>query len=357
MKRTIRLAAAIVVALTGIALAGHASATLQRTFVGSTGVDTNACSITAPCRGFTAAVAKTTAGGEVIVLDSAGYGPVMITKSISLMAPTGIYAGVTVFSGDGITVNGPGIIVVLRGLSINGQGGGYGILLEQAAHLRIENCVISNMGNGGLLHLANGADLTMLDTIVRDNRLTGILVSADTSVVLDHVRSERNGIDGFTMASTSVGIQATITASTFAYNGRHGVFVLTNMPSADTFVLIDRSVLAENVANGFILDGTSAGAHGSLTRNAIHRNRGVGASVLGGFNYNVYVTTSENAISGNEYGGIHADGALVFLYAGANNMVNYGLSFKQSSGAFFGSHRNNFGAFATSGTISTATGQ
>src|SRR5258706_80464 len=83
--------------------------------------------------------------GEMIVLDSAGYGPVVISKSISLIAPAGVYAGLTVFTGDGITVNGPGIIVVLRGLSINGQGGGYGIALEQAAHLRIENCVISNM--------------------------------------------------------------------------------------------------------------------------------------------------------------------------------------------------------------------
>jgi hypothetical protein len=357
MKRTIRMAAAVVAALTGIALAGHASATLQRTFVASTGVDTNACSITAPCRGFTAAIAKTTAGGEVIALDSAGYGPVTIAKSISLIAPTGVYAGITVFSGDGITVNGPGITVVLRGLSINGQGGGYGIVLEQAAHLRIENCVISNMATGGLLHLANGADLTMLDTIVRDNALTGILVSADTSVVLDHVRSERNAIDGFTMASTSTGIQATITASTFASNGRHGVFVLTNMPSADTFVLIDRSVLADNVANGFILDGTNAGARGSLTRNAIHRNRGIGASVLGGVTYNVYVTMSENAISGNEHGGISADGNQVSLYAGANNVVNYDFPFKQSNGAFFGSHRNNFGGFGASGTISTATGQ
>jgi hypothetical protein len=96
-------------------------ATVQRTFVASTGVDDQRCSITAPCRGFAAAVAKTSANGEVIVLDSAGYGPVDISKSISLIAPAGVYAGVTVLTGDGIVINGIGIIVVLRGLSINGQ--------------------------------------------------------------------------------------------------------------------------------------------------------------------------------------------------------------------------------------------
>jgi len=61
----------------------------------------------ATCRGFARAITQTNAGGKVIVLDSARYGPVTITKSISLIAPAGIYAGITVFSGDGVTVNAP----------------------------------------------------------------------------------------------------------------------------------------------------------------------------------------------------------------------------------------------------------
>ena len=56
-------------------------------------------------------------------MDSAGYGAVTITQSVSIIAPAGIYAGISVFGGDGVTVNAPGAIVVLRGLSINGQGG------------------------------------------------------------------------------------------------------------------------------------------------------------------------------------------------------------------------------------------
>ena len=95
----------------------------QRAFVASNGNDAGPCSITAPCRGFTEAVSKTNAGGEVVVLDSAGYGAVTINKSISIIAPPGVYAGVSVLSGNGITVNAPGATVALRGLSINGQGG------------------------------------------------------------------------------------------------------------------------------------------------------------------------------------------------------------------------------------------
>ncbi|MEO8674060.1 MAG: hypothetical protein ABI569_00675, partial [Casimicrobiaceae bacterium] len=71
-----------------------AAATAQRTFVASNGVDNPVCSIASPCRGFAAAVAATSAGGEVIVLDSAGYGTVTISQAVSIIAPAGVYAGV-----------------------------------------------------------------------------------------------------------------------------------------------------------------------------------------------------------------------------------------------------------------------
>jgi hypothetical protein len=80
------------------------SGAAQRTFVASYGSDANPCSLTAPCRGFAAAVAQTSTDGEVIVLDSAGYGTVTIAQSVSIIAPPGVYAGISVFSGDGITV-------------------------------------------------------------------------------------------------------------------------------------------------------------------------------------------------------------------------------------------------------------
>ena len=122
-----RIARLLVAAVAVLVAANFAHAAAQRTFVASNGLPANTafnCSIAKPCRAFSEAIGVTNPGGEVIVLDSAGYGSVTITKSISLIAPSGIYAGISVFSGfDGVTVNAPGAIVVLRGLSINGQGG------------------------------------------------------------------------------------------------------------------------------------------------------------------------------------------------------------------------------------------
>jgi len=102
-----------------------------------------------------------------------------------------------VTSGDGVTVSAPGATVVLRGLSINGQGGDRGIYMDQAARLRIESCIVSNMSSAGILHGAANGEMMVLDTIVRDNAGHGIAVfSADASIVVDHVRSEHNSSDG-----------------------------------------------------------------------------------------------------------------------------------------------------------------
>src|SRR5215470_17567611 len=196
------------------ALAATPSLAIQRTFVASTGNDANACTLAAPCRSFTAALFKTSAFGEIIVLDSAGYGPVTIAKSVSIIAPQGIYAGITVPSGDGITVNGPlSAIVVLRGLTINGQfTGGVGINIKSAARVNIEGCVISNMSsNGILLTGAPASQLSVLDTIVRSNGGTGIGIAADASVIVDHVRSEQNKFDGFYIVPGATQAKAVIT--------------------------------------------------------------------------------------------------------------------------------------------------
>ena len=141
-------------------LASPAAAVLpQRTFVASYGLTANTsfnCSIAKPCRAFGEAIGVTNSGGEVIVLDSAGYGPVTITKSVSIIAPAGIYAGVSVTSGDGIIINAPGGNVVLRGLSISGLGGSAGINIASATSVELDDIIVSNMGTQGVVTSSSG---------------------------------------------------------------------------------------------------------------------------------------------------------------------------------------------------------
>ena len=135
--RCLPFAACLLVATSSLAVSP------QRTFVASNGNDSNPCSLTAPCRSFGAAIVQTASGGEVIVLDSAGYGTVTITQSVSITAPQGVYAGVSVLSGDGILLATPSINVSLKGLTITGLGGDNGIHMTDGASLRIEDCTIT----------------------------------------------------------------------------------------------------------------------------------------------------------------------------------------------------------------------
>src|SRR5438309_9459613 len=80
----------------------HAQA--NRTWVSGVGDDVNPCSRTAPCKTFAGAISKTAAGGEIDVLDPGGFGPVIISKSITIDG-TGVLAGILAPGGNGITIN------------------------------------------------------------------------------------------------------------------------------------------------------------------------------------------------------------------------------------------------------------
>src|SRR5262249_428617 len=83
MNPTIILAAALTPAATLSVAPAHAAS--DRPFVSGHGSDANNCSLATPCRSFATAFAATNAGGEIDVLDPAGYGPLTITHAISIV--------------------------------------------------------------------------------------------------------------------------------------------------------------------------------------------------------------------------------------------------------------------------------
>lgn len=156
-------------ALALLAAAGGATAA-QRSFVSTAGLDNPNCSIASPCRTFGAALSAVATGGEIIVLDSGGYGAVTIGKPVTIESPAGVYAGIGVASGDGITIAaGASDRVVLRGLTINGQGGANGIHVQQAGVVHVERCAVNGLSVGILFEPPTPARLIVADSIVRNN--------------------------------------------------------------------------------------------------------------------------------------------------------------------------------------------
>lgn len=306
----------------------------QRTFVSGAGNDTNACSIVAPCRGFAAAVAQTATGGEVIVLDSAGYGPVTITQSVSIIAPPGVYAGISVFSPDnGVVVNGASIDVVLRGLSINGQGGNTGIVFTNGKSLSIENCIVSGMGQRGLDATAAGSTVYVKDSEFRRNGFSGLRFGAALEATLDRIRIEDNGSSGL---FAEMGASVSLSKSIVSGNGSDGI-------AAFSVGGTTRLAVADSVVTGHLSDasGILAFTNGggpatvllTVERTMVTRNTaGIAAAASGGTTV-VRANVSNSAITANTFGGLVLNLGAVMV-ARHNTITRNGTGVSNSASTF-----------------------
>jgi hypothetical protein len=200
-----------------VALVSTSTLAGQRSFVASYGVDPGnlTCSLANPCRSFNVAIGNTTAGGEVVILDTAGYGPMTINKSIKIIGPSGVYGGISVTTpgADGITINaGDGDVVTLRGLDVTGLGGRNGVNIVNAKVVHIEKSTISGFGDpaGACLNFdtAKGIRVFVNDSFLRDcqtgAKFNGSAASARPRLVLENTRIERG-----TGVNTDIGVLAT----------------------------------------------------------------------------------------------------------------------------------------------------
>lgn len=190
-----------------------------RTWVSPSGVDTNPCSLQAPCRNFAAAITAVDPGGEVVALSSAGYGPVTVDKSVAIIAPQGVHAAIAPTSGSAVSIAaGDAGRVVLRNLYLNSQGADTGIEVVSVIALYVEKCVVAGFqGNPGIDFQPSTGDarLSVSDSILRTNS-TGIFVGSGSTAVCDSVRVLENV--GFGIVSSAAATHVTVTRSSGAFN-------------------------------------------------------------------------------------------------------------------------------------------
>jgi hypothetical protein len=200
----------------------------NRTWVSSTGDDANPCSRTTPCRTLAEALSKTSPRGEINILDSGGFGTVIITQSVSIVAP-GVEAGILA-QVDGIVIDtSANDSVTLRGLDIKGKLGSNdaaGIHFIGGNALYVQKCLISDFGGLGAHGIlftprTSTGKLYVQDTLLSAN-FTGILIHPSDSggafVMLTRVQAEGNssGILANTQPSFGSGITMTVRDSVVA---------------------------------------------------------------------------------------------------------------------------------------------
>ncbi|MGA7385340.1 MAG: right-handed parallel beta-helix repeat-containing protein [Methylocella sp.] len=223
----------------------------SRTAVSPNGTDSGNCAIATPCKTFAFAITQTAAGGEIDMLDPAGYGPVTITKAVSILNGGVGVGGIQVSSGNGITINaGPNDSVRLVGLTIDGLGTGTnGIQFNTGGNLDIENCVIRDFTGTGLNIAPSTSSIFTVSNTIAVNNFIGINVAPSGSAagVLRQVTTNANN-NGILASGT-----LTITVNdSLSFANNFGI----ESNSATTTVYLSRSTVTGNGTGVFNNGGT-----------------------------------------------------------------------------------------------------
>jgi hypothetical protein len=275
-----------------------------RVFVASYGSDSNPCTFLSPCRNFQQAVNVVDAGGEVTAIDSAGFGPINITKAVTITSPDGVEAGIVPAAAgeDAIDINAvEGGDIVLRGLTLNGGGlGGNGIVFNAGFSLTVTNCVVQNFrfvtpGTGSGILIQSGGSYAITNTTVVNNNDGIVYAGANGVGVIDHVVATSNNC-GISVGPFSGSSTVTISNSNVSNNRNDGIsggttsFLTVSIDnvtasgngignngwgiafSNNTNVLLGRSVITGN--QGGIQNATSPNAFYTYGNNQINLNAG-----------------------------------------------------------------------------------
>jgi hypothetical protein len=256
-------------ALAATLLAAPAQTQTARAWVSGHGTDQAGCGpVSAPCR--TPQYAHdniVTGGGEIDILDPAGYGSITINKAISIINDGVGTAGFLAPSGgNAITINAVSGEVQLRGLTVQGAttGGSSGIVFNTGAGLTVTNCVVQNFaydggstGNGILLEPSSDLSFVITTTLISHNGSVGLwyVPSGSPNVygVIDRVVATDN-LNGILLYSNNVsGGSSTvaISNSTASNNPEVGIYTVKT-----TTLSIDNSTMSGN-GDGIVADFSS----------------------------------------------------------------------------------------------------
>jgi hypothetical protein len=292
LKRSLLTYLALMMAVLAGGTATEAAAALvQRTFVASTGHDSDPCSLALPCRTFEVAIAQTLLGGEVIVQDSAGYGPAVISQPVSIIAPPGVYGGITVFTGTGLVVSPGSGNVTLRGLTINSIGGTIGISFDTGAALYVDQIIVTNFPTAGLnASVGSSSRVYVTNSQFNDNG-TGANFTASTGTMTVSIESSlfaRNT----TGVSFGDGTAGSIHASTVS-GGTTGISVAPPTSAKTATIEVRDCTIADN--SGVGVNATQTGAASPLNLVSVVSSQVSGNATgiqVSGANSTAYVSDS-----------------------------------------------------------------
>jgi hypothetical protein len=301
---TLGIAAALALAAVVPAAPASAAGSLTRTFVSSTGVDSNPCTVTQPCATFAAAYNAVAANGIVAALDPGKYGPLTITGPVTING-NGWAAVTAPAQNNGFTINAVSGNITLTGLEIDGAQAAYnGIVFNSGSSLTVTDCAVQNM--------------------------------------VEDQGGDQNTGNGILLAPTSGTIDIAITNTTVANNGNSGLYYLPPSGSPTVNGIFDRITATTNYIGIFIDSQYASGGTTSfsLTNSIASNNSYTGIYAYSGSAAMGVLIDNVNA-SSNGYG-IYAGNTakIVVGHSVVANNSNYGI-YNQTGPSTFYTYQNN----------------
>jgi len=265
-----------------------------------------ACTADAPCGDLGLAVQATVSQGVVSCVDGDPNSIVGFTigKTLTIDCPGALAASWF------LTINGAGIVVTLRNLTISsfgigGNGGnpGIGIDFQNGAALFVEHCVIENFQSAPGIGInfaptSGSAKLHVTDSVIKNSGIPGggggIFVvpgaGASARVVIERTQLENNSNGIFANASSGLAL-IDVKDSTIANSSIDGVFAFTTGSIAS--IVLDHSVSLHNGGKGIQAKGT--GAYVTLIASTVAWNAIGLTAITGG----LILSYQNNLIAGN----------------------------------------------------------
>jgi hypothetical protein len=268
---------------------------IEVTYVAPDGDNGNAGLRDRPCLTFGGAYTKTDTGGEINVIESGSFGPLVISKSITIDGG-GAQSAIHITGGaNAIRIAaGASSVITLRNLVLNGLGsGGNGIRFESGATLNIENCTILGFDECAIdiARTATGY-VTISNCTIQNCGDSGIRASTTAGNVyadIENVRIRNCGI-GFYAGS---GSRFTIRNSSLNSNG---IGVRVTGPSSVSKAVIDDCIISNGSTGISVSNGGSVARIKECT--IVQNSTGFATSLGGSIESNGTNTMIGNATQG-----------------------------------------------------------
>ena len=268
-----------------------------------------------------------------------GYGTVTISQSVSIIAPPGIYAGVTVPSGTitGVLVTGSNLAVILRGLTVNGQGGYQGILAAaDNSEVYIDRCNVRGFpGPPGAGIRSGGANLRVYvtDTEVTASTL-GFFIQDGSTAFLDRVRVDESSGAGLAVGSATPGMGVTVQIrDSEIHSSNTGIEVDAGSTNKAMNLHVERTLVSGN-SYGINLSSSDATSPvtATITASTIAKNSVRGLQTFCASGGTVHAHLTDSVLTDNVNEAVYVQGAGCQVNAGRNTIARNGYSLTNSGG-------------------------